>query len=84
MSAGFEVEAEMVAATLSGNARKALEVFNAEPAHCVLEDLASLRSGMTSSALLDECIDANDEGDEDACREYVAALEAHLAKVGAK
>jgi hypothetical protein len=84
VSAAFEVEAEMVAATLSGNARKVLEAFYAEPAQCVLEDLASLRSGMTSSALLDECIDANDEGSDDACCEYVAALEAHLAKEDAR
>lgn len=86
MSAAFEIEAKMVAATLSEAALVAFDWLDTDPAECVLDDLASLRSGATSVALLAECLDASgDEADiADGWRDYVAALEAHLAKDGAK
>lgn len=86
MSAAFEIEAKMVAATLSEAALVSLDWMDLDPEECVADDLAEIRSGMSTATMLGECVAATDGEEEIAqgWREYVATLEAHLAKAAAK
>ena len=82
MSAAFEIEAKMVASTLSQAALVSLVWVEANPEECVLSDLADIRSGASSADMLQEAT-SQCCGDKDLItgwREYFGALDAHVAK----
>ena len=86
MSAAFDIEAKMVAASLSEAALVALDWLDLDPNDTVLDDLAAIREGALVATMLAEALGECD-GDEDMIqgwRDYFATLEAHLAKDGAE
>jgi hypothetical protein len=79
-------EALFVVSCLSEAAQEALDWFDLEPADHVATDLDALRSGeFTPSSMLADILDGNTEPEtEQGWRDYVATLEAHLAKEHAR
>ena len=86
MSAAFEIEAKMVAAMLPESVLCAMDTIDAEPCDLVAEDLATLRSGKQTSAEMREHFrhEADEEEPDGPWSQYVAILEAHLAREAAK